>query len=163
MRWASGSGGWGWGGGALVQEQTFLGARIEKRTRWAVQDVDCVVVSRKQVAVVEFPAAPFLKLHEGLEFFKLHESRLFLRMKQSPTELKVGSGVSPGCCHMKFGSTVELLGFHSVDVLEKAVVVIAVVVLSVVEVFDVGGGVEGQLAMAKHFRVIGSKNIPVGQ
>ena len=165
MRWASGSGGWGWGGGALVQEQTFLGARVEKRTRWAVQDVDCVVVSRKQVAVVEFPAAPFLKLHEGLEFFKLHESRLFLPMKHSPTKLTVGSGVSPGCWHMKFGSTVEVLGLHSVVVLEKDVVVIAVVVFSVVGVLDVEvwGGVEGQLVMAKHFRVIGSKNIPVGQ
>ena len=59
-------------------------------------------------------------------------------MKQSPTELKVGSGVSPGCWHMKFGSTVELLGLHSLDVLEKAVVVIAVDVLSVVEVLMLG-------------------------
>ena len=66
---------------------------------------------------------------------------------------------------MKFGSTVEVLSLHSVVVLEKDVVVIAVVVFSVVGVLDVevGGGVEGQLAMAKHFRVIGSKNIPVGQ
>ena len=43
------------------------------------------------------------------------------------------------------------------------IVVIAVVVFSVVEVFDVWGGVEGQLAMAKHFRVIGSKKVPVWQ
>ena len=77
------------------------------------------------MAVVEFPAAPLLKLHEGLEFFKLHESRLYrLPIKHSPTELTVGSGVSPGCWHMKFGSTVEVLGLHSVVVLEKDVVVI---------------------------------------